>query len=368
LQARAQVLFAEGDLEQAEALFGRILERVPASEVDGRAHVLSNLGNVRSAMGQPEEALAWFERAAAEARKAPVDRELLATVRLNAANVLSRTGRIEEALAAADESLALRVAMYGERHVKTVPSYIIRAYVLMAAGRWDDAIAAAEKAAALERELAGGASRRLAAIYRAKGLAADRKGDNAAAREGFGAALEVQERLLPEDHYDLAVTRSNLASAMMAQGEYEESLGLLMKAWRVHQANSDGQPSRSRAIAEVNIAWCHLRLDRPAKGLEWAEKALRGAEQVIEPDQWILGHFRNVYAEALLANDRLEEARGEAQQVAALYESSEVPVRRKSLQDNLSLLARISDRSGDAERAADYRERLSELVDESAGE
>lgn len=368
LQARAQVLFAEGDLEQAEALFGRILERVPASEVDGRAHVLSNLGNVRSAMGQPEEALAWFERAAAEARKAPVDRELLATVRLNAANVLSRTGRIEEALAAADESLALRVAMYGERHVKTVPSYIIRAYVLMAAGRWDDAIAAAEKAAALERELAGGASRRLAAIYRAKGLAADRKGDNAAAREGFGAALEVQERLLPEDHYDLAVTRSNLASAMMAQGEYEESLGLLMKAWRVHQANSDGQPSRSRAIAEVNIAWCHLRLDRPAKGLEWAEKALRGAEQVIEPDQWILGHFRNVYAEALLANDRLEEARGEAQQVAALYESSEVPVRRKSLQDNLRLLARISDRSGDAERAADYRERLSELVDESAGE
>jgi tetratricopeptide (TPR) repeat protein len=366
--ALAQVMVADGDLADAEVLLRRILEVVPASEVNGRAFILSNLGNVRSAMGQPEEALAWFQKAADEARKAPVDRELLATVRLNAANVLSRTGKIDEALAAADESLALRVEMFGERHVKTVPSYIIRAYVLMAAGRWDDAIAASEKAAALERELAGGDSRRLAAIYRAMGLAAERKGDNDAARAGFAAALEVQERLLPDDHYSLAVTRSNLASTMMAQGEYEASLELLMKAWRVHEANSEGEPSRSRAIAEVNIAWCHLRLDRPSEGLEWAEEALRGAERVIDPGQWLLGHFRNVYAEALLANDRLDEARSEAQQVAALYESSEVPVRRKSLEDNLQLLAQIFDRFGEVERAAGYRQRLAELDAASAGD
>ncbi|NBD95799.1 MAG: tetratricopeptide repeat protein [Gammaproteobacteria bacterium] len=366
--ALAQVMVADGDLADAEALLRRTLAIVPVSEVNGRALILSNLGNVRSAMGQPEEALTWFQQAADEARKPPVDRELLATVQLNAANTLSRTGRIEEALAAADESLALRIDMYGERHVRTVPSYIIRAYVLMAAGRWDDAIEAAETAAALERDLAGGDSRRLAAIYRAKGLAADRKGDTEAAREGFAAALEVQERLLPDDHYDLAVTRSNLASAMMAQGEYEESLELLMKAWRVHDANSGGEPSRSRAIAEVNIAWCHLRLDEPAEALDWAETALRGAEQVIEPGQWILGHFRNVYAEALLANGRLEEARSEARAVATLYESSDVPVRRKSLEDNLQLLARIADRSGEAERAADYRQRLTELDDAAAGD
>ena len=364
----SQLMVADGDLEAAETLLRRALETVPESEVNGRAIILGNLGNVRTAMGQPEQALTWFQQAAEEARSPPVDRELLATVRLNAANVLSRTGRIDEALAAADESLALRIDMYGERHVQTVPSYIIRAYVLMEAGRWDDAIAAAEKAAALERDLAGGDSRRLAAIYRAKGLAAERKGDTEAARHGFAQALEVQERLLPDDHYNLAVARSNLASTMMAQGEYEESLELLMKAWRVHEANSDGEPSRSRAIAEVNIAWCHLRLDEPAEALEWAEEALRGAEQVIEPGQWILGHFRNVFAEALLANGRLEEARNEAQRVAALYDSSEVRVRRKSLEDNLKLLAQIADRSGESERAADYRQRLTELDDPAAAD
>lgn len=367
--AMAQLMVAEGDLAEAEALLRGVLEIVPESEVNGRALVLSSLGNVRTAMGQPEDALAWFEKAADEAREAPVvDRELLATALLNVANVLSRTGRIDEALVAADESLALRIEMYGERHVKTVPSFIIRAYVLMEAGRWDDAIAAADRAGELERELAGGDSRRLAAIYRAKGLAADRKGDNEAARAAFAAALEVQERLLPDDHYNLAVTRSNLASALMAQGDYEKSLGLLMKAWRVHEANSAGEPSRSRAIAEVNIAWCHLRLDQPGEGLDWAEQALRGAEQVIEPDQWLLGHFRNVYAEALLANGRIDEARSEAQRVAALYESSEVPVRRKSLQDNFELLAQISDRSGERERADGYRQRLAELGDAPAGD
>ncbi len=366
--AMSQLLMADGDTDETETLLRRALETVPESEINGRAVILNNLGNVHSAMGQPEEALSWFQQAADKARRPPVDREMLATARLNAANVLSRTGRIDEALAAADESLALRIDMYGERHVQTVPSFIIRAYVLLEAGRWDDAIAAAEKAAKLERELAGGDSRRLAAIYRAKGLAADRKGDSEAARAGFAAALEVQERLLPDDHYNLAVTRSNLASTMMAQGEYEESLELLMKAWRVHDANSEGQPSRSRAIAEVNIAWCHLRLDQPAEGLDWADKALRGAEQVIDPGQWILGHFRNVYAEALLANGRLEEARDEAQQVEVLYESSEVPVRRKSLEDNLELLAQIADRSGQSERAADYRRRLADLDAPSAGD
>lgn len=361
LRSRGTLHVAQGKLERAEQDLAAALRHAPDSDTNSRAHILSTMGNVRTSRGQPAEALEWFERAAALAREAPMDRELLATTLLNSANVLSKTGRIEDALAAADESLQLRLDMYGERHVKTVPSYVIRSYVLMEAGRWSEAIATARKAARLESELAGTDSSRLAAIYGAIGLAADRQGDNETAQEGFSKALAIQERLLPDDHPDLAVTRSNLASVLMALGDYEASLGLLMQAWRVHSDRARGEPSRSQAIAEVNIAWSYLRLDQPEVALDWATKALSGAEKAIGSGQWILGHFRNVYAEALFANGRLDEAEEEALAVEKLYQSSEIPVRPRSIRDNVDLLARIHERNGQPEKAATYRRQLVEF-------
>lgn len=358
---RGQLANSEGDLATAEQALTNALQVVPASAHQGRAAIYMGLGNAHTAAGRFREALAWFERSVEAGREPPVNRETLAMSLLNSANVLSRLGQIDAALAAVDESLRLRIDMFGREHTRTIPSFISRSYVLMEAGRWDEAIASAREAADLERAVAGPETRRMAAIWGAVGLAAERMGDNQTAREGFSRALEVQEKLLPDDHPDLAVTRSNLASAMMAQGEYEASIELLMKAWSTHSALAEGQPSRSKAIAEVNIAHVWLELGDPEKGLQWASDALRGAEAVLDPQQWLLGHFRNVYAEALLANDRVTEARNEAIEVEQLYAASEIPVRSKSLQDNLNLLARIHDLAEQPEQAAYYRQRLDTL-------
>lgn len=357
-QARGNLAISQGQFESGRENLDRALAMLPESAHPDRASILSNLGNIPSSLGRYAEALELYQRAADAVRIPPVDREVLATVLLNVANSQSKLGNIEQALAAADESLELRIEMFGERHVRTVPSYLIRAYVLMEAGRWDKAIAAGRRAAELEQELTGGDTRRMAAIWSAIGLAADRKSDWETARDAFGSALEVQSRLLPENHPALAGTRVNLASTMMAAGDYAGSLDPLTKAWEIHTAAAQGKPSRSRAIAAVNIAYSHIRLGQPEPALQWARDALEEAEQVLDPDQWLLGHFRNVYAEALFVNASVPEAEREALAVEQLYAASSTPVRPESLKENLGLLARIFEATGDVERAAAYSARL----------
>lgn len=357
-QAWGNLAVRRGELERGVELLDRALAMAPEDAHQARASLLSSRGYVPSSIGRYSEALEFYQQAADVARTPPVDRENLATILLNTANAQSKLGNIDEALVAADESLRLRIDMYGERHVRTVPSYLIRAYVFMEAGRWDEAIDAARRAAELEQELTGGDTRRMAAIWSAMGLAAERKGDYETARESFTRALEVQSRILPENHPALAGTRVNLASTMMAAGDYAGSLEPLRQAWEIHTEVAQGKPSRSRAIAAVNIAYSHIKLDQPEPALQWSGDALAEAEQVLESDQWLLGHFRNVHAEALFVNQRIAEAEQAALAVEQTYAASETPVRPDSVKENLSLLARIFEVTGDAERAATYSARL----------
>jgi len=366
-QAWGNLAVRQGELERGVELLERALVMAPEDAYQARASILSSRGYVPSSVGRYAEALEFYQRAADAARRPPIDRENLATVLLNVANAQSKLGNIDDALAAADESLRLRIDMFGERHVRTVPSYLIRAYVLMEAGRWDEAIAAARRAAELEQELTGGDTRRMAAIWSAMGLAAERKGDRETARESFTRALEVQSRILPENHPALAGTRVNLASTMMAAGDYAGSLEPLQKAWEIHTVAALGKPSRSRAIAAVNIAYSHIKLDQPEPALQWSGDALAEAEQVLESDQWLLGHFRNVHAEALFFNGRVAEAEQAALAVEQTYAASETPVRPESVEENLSLLARIFEVTGDTERAATYSARLESSQTPSAG-
>jgi len=358
LVSQANLALAQGQTEQAEHDLQRALATLPESAHASRASILNSLGYIPAGVGRYADALDWYRRAEQAARRAPVDREMLATILLNIANSESKLGNIEAALAAAGESLELRIDMFAEAHTRTVPSVMIHAYVYMEAGRWDEGIAAGRRAAEIEQQLNGGDTMRMAGIWSAIGLAAERKGDRETARDAFERALEVQRRLLPANHPALAGTQVNLASTMMAAGDYAGSLAPLTQAWEIHTKAAAGKPSRSRAIAAVNIAYCHIKLDQPEQALPWAADALEEAEQVLNPDQWLLGHFRNVHAEALFMNGELDQARHEALAVEQVYTASTIPVRPESVQENLDLLARIFQATGDPDRSDDYQSRL----------
>jgi serine/threonine-protein kinase len=357
---QGQLFNAEGRAEEARALLEQAYERVPDERFDARSFVASAIGSVYFLLGQPARGLEWQQQAVALARVPPIDEEALALALLNMSNRLSRLGRTEEALAAAQESIDLRVGVFGAEHVRTIPSYINLAYVYMDAGRWDEAIAQAREAIRLYDRLGVTDSRDLAAAFGALGLAAERKGDSETAIEGFSSALDIQQRILPGNHPQIAVTRGNLASRLIAEGQTARGLALLEQAWQVHDELTEGAPSRPKAFVEVNIADAMLRLGRDADALEWAATALAGAEQVIEADQWVLGHFRNVHAQALRSNGRLDQALEAALQAEEIYKASTVPVRPQSLRDNRDNLAQIYEAMGQSESARRYQEMLAD--------
>lgn len=351
----------EGEVDEARSDLVRALAQAPEHDASARAAILSDLGYGMAQVGNYAESLAWYQQAVETAQGSSTSRGMLSIALANLSDSLSKLGRLDEALDAIERSLALRVEMFGEHHVETIPMHINRAFVLIEAGRWDEALATARHAGDLERELSGGDTRRMIHIWNAIGLAGERKGDTATARQGFSSALEIAAALLPSEHPAIANINNNLASVMMEDGDYETSLTPLQQAWEIYRASAAGQASRGQAIAAANIAYSLLQLDRAGEALAWSADALHDASQVMAPDQWILAHIRNIHADALVATGAVDEGEREAREVDRVYAESPVPVREKSIRENLQLLARICRLNGDQACLTQFEQRLSAL-------
>ncbi len=129
---------------------------------------------------------------------------------------LPQLGRAAEALADADAALALR-PRWAKGHVR-------RGQALAALCRWDDAHAAFTEALSIEPASAAAAAGRYAAAAardsgadeRARGNAAFKGGDYAAAVRHYAAALRE-----PQDAEAEAVLRSNRSAAYLALNQPE---------------------------------------------------------------------------------------------------------------------------------------------------
>ena len=366
-QERGALHLAQGRLDDGLSDLQRALVDVPTDDPN-RSAILSNIGNAYGSKGDYPESLRWEERAVAAAEAShPVNREQLAVSLSNMGDSLSKLGRTDDALAAVRRALALRIEMFGERHVKTIPSYIVLAFVLIEAGRWDEALETGQHAAELEQALTGGDTRRMLNIRNAIGLAAERKGDAKRAREGFAEARRIALALLPANHPAVAGIDNNLASTMMGQGDYAAALEPLQHAYETYRANSGDSPSRGRAIAGINMAESLLKLGREKEALRWSVEAVAEAERVFAPEQWLLANIRNVHAEILLANGSRLEAEQEALGVERIYAASAVAVPDRPRRDNLDLLRRIYEELGATDKAAAYAGRI-DAMNPAAGE
>jgi serine/threonine-protein kinase len=360
-QARGALRLSQGKQEAALQDFRLALQIAPKDDAN-RSPILSNIGVAYANTGNYPEATKWYARAvkAAETLQ-PVNREQLAVALANLADGQSKTGHAQEALATTRRALAMNVAMFGEHNANTVYSYIHLAFVLIEAGHWDEALVTARHAAQIEQSLSGGQSRRMINIWSAIGLAGDRKGDRAVAKEGFSNALKVAEKLFPPNHPMLANLNNNIADVLMAQGDYQASLAPLQRSFDVYHAIAHDQPSRGEAIASANMAESLRNLGRTKEAVHWGAQAVQEADKVLTPKQWMLGNIHQVYAEALLADGSRDEAEQQALRVEKIFAASEVKVPQQIVEENLHFLLGIYQHKGDAGEAAIYRKKIAAL-------
>ncbi len=333
------------NLRELAAAATQIL-RDRAEDPERRAGYANNLAVRLGALGRREDALAAAEEAVAlrrrlaEARPDAFTPDLAASLN-NLASFLSALGRREDALAAAEEAVALRRALAEARPDAFTPDLAMSltnlANRLSALGRREDALEAAEEAAGLYRR-----------------LAADRP-------DAFAP--------------DLAGSLNNLASFLSALGRREDALAAAEEAVALRRALAEARPDAftpDLAMSLTNLAIRLSALGRREDALEAAEEAvdLYRALAAARPDAFtpdLAGSLNNL-ASFLSALGRREDALEAAEEAVDLYRAlaaarpdafaPNLAASLNNLANVLGALGRREDALAAAEEAADLYRRL----------
>jgi tetratricopeptide (TPR) repeat protein len=149
-----------------------------------------------------------------------------------------KADRGDEAIAKAEELLALRAKVQGPKHFDTVDAeWRLKTLRLVARTPKDDRVAFVS---------AGTMSEQAAALYA--------QGKYAMAQPLYEKALAIRRRLLTDDHPDTAVSYNNVAYNLSAQGKYAAAQPLLEQALGIRrQLSGDNHPDTATSYNNVAI-------------------------------------------------------------------------------------------------------------------
>ncbi|MGF0118325.1 ATP-binding protein [Promicromonospora sp. Marseille-Q5078] len=375
---RAASLFAN---DTADRYYRDLVARL---DVDAARARLDH-GQVLHRMGQFEQAVEVLRPALAElVRRGDHDGTVLAAARL--AEMLARTGDREQAA----ETLRRHPAGPGTSPEQAAAHHLARSTLLSRQGRHDEGVAAADRALLVVARVPGAAREGL--LARAYALRAANLGK--AGR--VGEARDAADTALP--HAEAYGDPTLLGNILSSQRENARRAGRLGEAIGIGRRALDlvaqsGDPV-SVAFERANLAELHLLLAEVETARCFAEEAVAGAEGEAE---WILpyalavlGRVRTVAGDTADARTLLDRAVASAARLAdrqALHEAStalaELALREGRPEDALraldgaaeavpALAARCALAAGDAGRALELsgveagraraaRERLAEV-------
>jgi tetratricopeptide (TPR) repeat protein len=191
----------------------------------------------------------------------PVERELypsdlqLAHTLAALGSIRLRTGRIDEALAPAEEALAIALKAGGEDSEDAATMYQNVAQIHRAARRPDRALPLFRKARAIMDRIAGPRDPRYAALLSQEGLALMDDGKLAQAGRELKQAVSLLQAC-PACSLELATAEGNLGLLRMRQKKYSEASDLLAKSLTIQEAYA---PEDSMQIGNTRRALDALR-------------------------------------------------------------------------------------------------------------
>ncbi len=364
-----------------------------AERSDLLSGLLSNIGLIYGRAGQDKKALACFDEVMAICRATPDLRRQLAQTGINRSIVLRNLGRFQEAIAAAEESMAIANDLHMQVDVANAYECLAITYSLL--GRYNDALLLFEKTLNI---LVSGERRRDAATVELSisacllnlGRLVDGLEHAQRARQAFeqlGGRIELGQACLFEAQIldNLGQTAQAEEAIAIAQNafEAEDSGAWLAQAAMArasligrHGASSDslalalnaaetftqlGQ-SQNAALARLLAARTALRLDHSAQARELAQAALQtgqgsGASDLIHPALQILGEIERKEGHLEAALSTFEKSMAELERVR-----SQMMIEDRSffLRNKLSIYEEAVDASlegGQPARGLGYAER-----------
>ncbi|HWB42380.1 MAG TPA: serine/threonine-protein kinase [Gemmatimonadales bacterium] len=360
----ASLLYDQGEFEEAErvareglAELGHLPARDPRL-----AGSISTLANVVRERGRLVEADS-LHREGLRLDRARGDTAAVATSLANLAAVLWRRGKNDEARNAAQESVSLRRALYGDQHTETASALRGLGIVLTNQGEFDQAERALSEALAIDERLLGKDHPQVASILGDLGMAYWRHGKHDEARAARERALAINRAALGPRHPEVATGLNNLATTAYSEGRYGEAVSLFEEAlaiWReslgdTHPHVLSGLNNLGAALREAgelpkaepvlrevlqlrrgalgedhpdvaqshnNLAYLLYLEDKPAEAEPGFRRALAGWRKALGADHPNVAFALGGLGQTLLRLGRTEEAR------AALQESLDIRLAR----------------------------------------
>lgn len=334
------------------------IERRFAGEPLIEASVRTVLGRTYRELGAYEQADAHFARALAlRERELEADHPDIAETLHEWAVLRQAQTRYAEADGLCVRALQIRAAAFGESSPEVASSRNVRSNLLREFDRLDEAEAEARLALAIRLEQLAADDPLIAESLSALGIALRKAGKLDDAEQAFVEALERRTRALGDLHPDVATSKNNLAALRLQQRRPREAAELLDESLAIYRARlGDSHPylaptmtnlaSALAASGEFEQAEQHYR-----KALSIRLAARGGGDDAdVALIEYALGVLldrleRTAEAGELLsaALDKLERTRGVSHTIT---------------QRAIERLITVSEKLGDARRAAQLREQL----------
>ena len=300
----AAILGAQGEYDESERLHRAGLEIDRQSGALERVAIdLSNLAVTQQRRGKYDEALALAEEALAMRRQLHGEEHTQIALALhNLGSMLGSKGEYERAEQRYREALAMRLKLLGAHHPYVAFTLNELGLLNQKQGRLAEAEQAHRQALAIRRAALGENHLEVAASLNNIGIVQYFKGDRTAAADYFEQALAIWRRELPATHPTLLTGLNNLGAVLRDAGELERAEPVLREALALRrEALGDAHP---------DVAGSHNNLGEllTRKGaFSEAEGHFRAAL-----DRWraALGADHPTVASALVGLGRMMRAQG----------------------------------------------------------
>lgn len=293
--------------EEAEALYRRCLAGRIARLGEDHPDVSetqNNLGRLLGSTGRAREGAELLERSLEIARKVYGDDHTATLITMNNLGYTYYTlGEYDKAAGLFQQSLDGVRRAVGDGQEAMNPLHNL-ALVRWRTGALDEAESMFRHAIEVRREKLGPEHPRTLQSMTSLGRVLKDKKEFGQAEAIMREGLELRRKRFGEPHAEVLTALRDLAELLYDVGKHEDADPLWAQAVQMARAlNTEDLPTLLNYQA-MN----HLKRNRPveAEGLLRESLALR--EQSLPPGHWLIANTRSLLGEALLTQDRLEEA------------------------------------------------------------
>ncbi len=221
----------------------------------------------------------------------------------------TKADRWDEAIARAEEMLALRARAQGPKHFETVDA------------EWN--LKTLRRVAVMSKEDQG--------AYRSAGIMGEQartlysQGKHTQAQQLIEKVLEIKRRLFGDEHPETLKSQSDLAADLLAQGKYAEAQRLLEKVLQLDERLLGTEHPTTGADCN-NVAWALRPRGNTRRAQPLFEKALEIYRRLLTDEDPVTAAIYNNLAENL-------RGQGKYGQAQPLYEMA-MAIRRRLLTDD----------------------------------